>query len=96
MYYVLSKELMTDGHISVVNCTPSTLFTVDQVPIVSFPVRAKMCRCLSDISVFNPDHLSIKTNKKEKLKKLPPSARKVGLGGRESFTFPVAEFRHGP
>ena len=66
MYYVLSKELMTDGHISVVNCTPSTLFTVDQVPIVSFPVCAKMCRCLSDISVFNPDHLSIKTNKKEK------------------------------
>lgn len=62
VYFVLSKDLMTDGHICIVNCTPSTLFTVDQVPVVSFPVFSGIHRCLSGISVFNPDHLSIKTN----------------------------------
>ena len=62
VYFVLSKDLMTDGHICIVNCTPSTLFTVDQVPVVSFPVFSEIHRCLSGISVFNPDHLSIKTN----------------------------------
>lgn len=60
----MQQVLSNDLDISVLQvCAPSTLSTVHPIPVPSFPICTEMHKWLNGISVFSPDHLSIKTNK---------------------------------